>query len=159
MMECERAWTCAGMTAGATLTDFGAGTGRATAWFRDRGLNVLAVDHVDNALEVSVPMVVQCLWSMDDAVPVADFGFCCDVMEHIPPEKVAAVLQGIRARVRVGCWFRIATRIDQMGRLIGQPLHLTVRGGEWWRRMVEPHFATVDVIHKDDRDVILWARA
>jgi hypothetical protein len=158
MIECERAWTCAGMAPGATLTDFGAGTGRATAWFRDRGLDVLAVDHVDSALETSVPMIVECLWSMSDAVPVSDYGFCCDVMEHIPPEKVAAVLAGIRARVRVGCWFRIATRIDQMGRLIGQPLHLTVRGGGWWRAQVEAHFGTVDVIHKDDSDVIMWAR-
>lgn len=158
MMEVERAFAFMGLEAGASLIDFGAGTGRATAWFRDKGLDVLAVDFAENALEASVPLVVSNLWDMGEAVPPADYGFCCDVMEHIPADKVVRVLAGIRNRVRQECWFRIATRPDRMGALIGETLHLTVQSGDWWRVQVEAHFSLVDVIENTGRDVVLLAR-
>jgi len=157
MMETERAWRVCGMEPGQTLHDFGAGTGRAARRFADKGMSVLAIDHADNALEVAVPFIKTCLWDMQD-LPEADHGFCCDVMEHIPEQRVQDTLAAIRAKVRKSCYFRIATRPDQLGKLIGQPLHLTVRSGEWWRRQVEGHFDLVDVIEMNPRDVMLLAR-
>ncbi len=158
MLECERALAVCEMQRGESLTDFGAGTCRATEWFQGQGISALAVDHVDNARETSVPFVNACLWDMADRLAVTDWGFCCDVMEHIPPEKVGSVLDQIRALTMRGTYFRIATRPDQMGRLIGKTLHLTVRGAEWWRRQIEARWLTVDVIEKTDRDLIVMAR-
>lgn len=157
-LEAERAFVAMGCKPGESLTDFGAGTGRATAFFQGRGLSVLAVDHAENALETSVPFVNACLWEMGGAVPASDHGFCCDVMEHIPPAKVGPVLAAIRARCTKGVWFSIATRPDQMGALIQAKLHLTVQSGEWWRRQVEALWPLVDVIHQTRRDIILYAR-
>lgn len=158
MLECERAWQVCGMKNGGTLIDFGAGPARATKWFEDRGIDAVAVDFAPNARETDVQFVEACLWDMPDVLPPADFGYCCDVMEHIPTEKVWEVLAGIATRVKKAAYFRIATRPDKMGRLIGKPLHLTVNPAEWWRREVEQHFHLVDVIENTGRDVILLAR-
>lgn len=156
MMEAERAFVSLYMQPGQTLIDFGAGTGRATAFFRDRGLEVLAVDFAENALETSVPYVNACLWDMPELS--AEIGYCCDVMEHIPPQKVGEVLAGIRARISGAVYFRIATRSDRMGSLIGSRLHLTVQSGEWWRRQIEAHWRIVDVVENNGRDLVAIAR-
>jgi len=156
MLEAERALAIFKKESGSSVTDFGAGTGRATKFFKDRGYQVLAIDFAANALEEEVPFADQCLWELD--IPAADFGYCCDVMEHIPPDKVTAVLKNIAEHTTKGCYFRIATRPDVMGKLVGQALHLTVNTGEWWRRQVERFWSRVDVVESNGRDVVLWAR-
>jgi len=159
MLECERAFTICRMMSSQTLIDFGAGPARATKWFEEKGLDAIAVDFAPNARETDVPFVEACLWDMPEALPPADYGYCCDVMEHIPGHKVDDVLGGISARVKRAAYFRIATRPDRMGpKLLKVPLHLTVRDGEWWRRKVEAHFALVDVVENTGRDVVLLAR-
>lgn len=158
MYEVERAWAVMGMKPGDSIIDFGSGTGRATAWFRGQGLEVLAIDHVPTALETDVPFVEACLWDLPDTIKPADYGFCCDVLEHIPQEKISDVLSAIRRLTKKAAYLRIATRPDRMGQLIGQPLHLSVYSGDWWRRQVEAHWDLVDVIEDTGRDVILLAR-
>jgi hypothetical protein len=160
MFETERAWLICDLQPGMTLYDFGSGPCRATKWFLDRGVNATAIDFASNAREFDdVPFVEANLWSMPDSLTGADWGFCCDVMEHIPPEKVDVVLQSIASKVEEGCYFRIATRLDVMGpRLLGKRLHLTVEDCEWWRRRIENAFARVDVIQTDPRDSIILGR-
>lgn len=159
MLEWERAWQVCGMQPGQSLIDFGSGPCRATLAFQNAGLNVLAIDHVPNARETDVPFVEACLWDLPLTVSAADWGFCCDVMEHIPPQRVADVLRSIAENVTRGCYFRIATRPDMFGpKILGQPLHLTVSAGEWWRRQVEQHFELVDVVQHTSRDIMLLAR-
>lgn len=158
MLECERAFTICDMEAGQSLIDFGAGPARATKWFADQGMTVKAVDFAPNARETDVPFVEACLWDMPDDLSPVDYGFCTDVMEHIPPAKVDDVLAGIEARVRTACYFRIATRPDKMGRLINKPLHLTIENADWWRRKLEEFFGIVDVVENTGRDIVLLAR-
>lgn len=158
MLECERAFAVMEMKKGKTLLDFGAGPARATKWFCDQGIKATAIDFAPNAQETDVKFVDACLWDMPASIKPAEYGFCTDVMEHIHRDKVDAVLTGIGARVRYGCYFRIATRPDKMGKLIGQPLHLTVEGGEWWMRKIEEFFELVDLIEDTGRDVIILAR-
>lgn len=159
LLEWERAWRVCRMQPGQTLIDFGSGPCRATKAFQDAGLTVLAIDHASNARETDIPFMEACLWNLPPSLSAADWGFCTDVMEHIPPSKVADVLRSISENVTRGCYFRIATRADVMGpKLLGQPLHLTVSPGEWWRRQVEQHFELVDVIETTGRDIMLLAR-
>ena len=159
MLECERAFTVCQMAAGDRLVDFGAGPCRATKWFKDKGLEVLAIDFAPNARETDVPFVEACLWSIPATVAPAHWGFCTDVLEHIPPSHVDEVLMGIARLVTAGAYVRIATRHDKMGpRLLGKPLHMTVRDADWWRRKVESVFPLVDLIESTGRDVILLAR-
>lgn len=157
-MEVESFFRNLSAVPGDTLNDYGAGTGRATAWFRDRGLDVLAVDHVEEALETDVPFVSACLWGMGDSVRVSRWGFCCDVMEHIPPEMVVPVLEGIRDRTEVATYFRVATRPDVMGpRLLGEPLHLTVWPAQAWVDAIHGVFGKVTALRSDGRDLVCVA--
>lgn len=156
--EKERAWLLLGCKRGKSLNDYGAGTGRATAWFRNMGLHVLAIDHAKNALETSVPFCQACLWEMS-MVPPADLGFCCDVMEHIPTEMVARTIKMIGMWTREAVYFRIATRQDVMGpRLLGEPLHLTVKTAQFWVDELKEVFPMVDVVEETSRDLICIAR-
>lgn len=131
-----------GIEPGDSLIDFGCGTGRATKLLRDGGVDATGVDLVPSALETDVPFVEACLWFLP--AMSADWGFCCDVMEHMPTEKVADVLAGIAASVKRGAFFAIDSGRDDMGQLIGHMLHLTVRHPAWWERQLKEHFASVE---------------
>ncbi len=137
----ERALALLGARAGESIADFGCGTGRASVVFRRHGLAVRAIDHAENCLDpgVELPLEIACLWDIPRG-PATDYGFCADVMEHIPMPRVDAVLAGIAARVRRATYFRIATVPDACGKLIGEPLHLTVEPAEWWGARVGPFF-------------------
>lgn len=156
--EKERAWTMLGCRPGMSLNDYGAGTGRATAWFRDMGMKVLAIDHARNALETSVPFRQSCLWDMD-MIEASDFGFCCDVMEHIPTSMVDRTLKMIAMRTKTAVYFRIATRMDVCGpKLLGEPLHLTVRTAGAWEETLSRVFGEIVPVARNDRDFICIAR-
>lgn len=160
MNEAERASFVMRLRKGMSLYDFGAGPARATLWFQNvHGIKATAIDFAPNARETDVPFIEANLWELPETLPPADVGYCCDVMEHIPPEQIAMVLHGIVKHVRTGCYFRIATRPDHMGpKLIGKPLHMTVQPWQWWRDAVETAFDIVDVVESSDRHVTLWAR-
>jgi len=131
------------MKAGDDVLDFGVGTGRGAAKLMARGVHVTGIDLAENSLDADcrhVPAINACLWNLPDIT--AKHGFCTDVMEHIPPEKVDAVLNGIAARVE-DCYFNISTQPDAMGALIGQMLHLTVQPGKWWHEQLAKHWRYV----------------
>lgn len=113
------------------VIDFGCGSGRALKAFQEKGLEVLGVDIAVNCLnpDINVPLCISPLWSLPDIK--GDFGFCTDVMEHIPPEYVDDVLRGIKKSVSK-VYFQIATIPDGFGDLIGERLHLTVKPTKWW---------------------------
>lgn len=62
---------------------------------------------------------------------IFDIGYCCDVMEHIPPEKVDTVLTRIASKT-LRTFFSISFVDDRLGELVGEKLHLTVQPFEWW---------------------------
>ena len=126
------------------MIDFGCGTGRGAQALRDMGMNVRAVDFAPNCLdpEVRVPFVQACLW---DLPPMrAKWGYCTDVMEHIPTEKVIDVLQGIRDRVQ-GCYFSIATGEDDLGHIAGRKLHLTLMTAEQWAEVLGRYWTNLNI--------------
>ena len=140
--------------AGDSILDFGAGAGYGSRHFQNSGLGVLAIDIAHNAMapEIAarVPLLVANMWD----IPVdlsADWGFCCDVMEHIPTDRVEDVLRFIRKSTRRSTYFNIALRADGCGRLIGESLHLTVRTLDWWIAQITSHWADVQVLeHRVD---------
>lgn len=140
-----------GIERGDTLIDFGCGTGRGARLFIDRGIKAKGVDFARNALDADIPFVNACLWDMPEML--ADWGYCTDVMEHIPTEKVDAVLAGIAARTRYGVYFNIATRDDVMGGRIGRRLHMTVMDAEQWEKMLQRHWYTVKTVYSSEGEV------
>ena len=120
-----------------TLLDVGCGAGVAGLDFEKRGLRVWWLDITDAGLEPEVDrnrFIESPIWSSawTRHRPMGfDFGFCCDVMEHIPPEYTLLCIDRILNACRT-VWFQIALTPDEFGHRIGQPLHLTVQPYAWW---------------------------
>lgn len=125
------------------VIDFGCGTGRAGLKLKEAGYDVLLVDFAGNCRDKEALLLP--FKKHDLTQPLAeqaDYGFCTDVMEHIPPEQVDAVLRNI-----LDCceraFFQISLVDDVCGELIGHPLHLSVHPVEWWLEKLE-HFGRVE---------------
>jgi hypothetical protein len=118
-----------------SLIDIGCGTGGAGLEFQGFGLDVRWLDITDAGLDAKIPrnrFIQKSLWSdWSDWKYGYDYGFCCDVMEHIPTEYTMLVIDRIVSSCRAS-WFQIALVPDSFGATIGQTLHLTVRPFTWW---------------------------
>jgi SAM-dependent methyltransferase len=129
--------------AGSTFTDWGCGTGRAATEMAARGFDVRLVDIASNAYHGPLPFVEACLWELPEEMPATDYGFCTDVLEHIPTEHVDDVLAGIAKRTARKCYFQIALFHDTAFTHAG-PLHLSVFPGEWWQERIARHFKAAE---------------
>lgn len=143
--KCARiAITEMGAAEGDEIFDFGCGLGRASQIFVEEGLVTTGIDIAENAPDEQDgwSFVIANLWDLPSGFTTdpADWGFCCDVMEHIPEEKVSDVFANISRAVTKGCFFAACLGPSGMGKLIGETLHLTVESPEWWREAAEPHF-------------------
>ena len=133
-----------------TLLDAGCGTGRAGQLLQAKGFDVTLMDFAPTGLEVDgLPFVDGVLWR---PIPTTDHGFdfayCCDVLEHIPPEMTMLTVSNLLDAARY-VFLTICTEPDQFGVRIGEPLHLTVQPFTWWR----DHFREIaDVV--DARDCL-----
>jgi hypothetical protein len=127
--------------AGAHLIDFGCGTGRGALMLAlVGGLRVTMIDFVNNCLDDDIrPMLETQSHTLGflkrdlevGPLPNAEYGYCTDVMEHIPPDKIDLVLNNILLAAR-HVFFSISTIDDHCGSLIGETLHLTVQPFAWW---------------------------
>jgi hypothetical protein len=114
------------------VVDFGCGTGRAGLKLRAAGLSVFLIDFADNCRDEETLHLPFLEWDLMRPCPVAaNYGFCSDVMEHIPPDDVVTVIRNIMGSAR-SVFFQISTVKDSWGEIISHPLHLTVRPHEWW---------------------------
>lgn len=128
------------------LIDFGAGTGRgAMSLALFGGLRVHMLDFADNCLDedvrnttVSQPERMQFTQhDLTKPVPIsAEYGFCTDVMEHIPPVDVDRVLTNVLQAAQ-HVFFQISCVDDVCGALIGHPLHLSVHPYAWWLKKLQ----------------------
>ncbi|WP_298959088.1 class I SAM-dependent methyltransferase [uncultured Methylobacterium sp.] len=76
-----------------------------------------------------------------DAAPEpADLVICTDVLEHIEPELLDAVLADLRRVTRVCAFLNIATRPAAKSLADGRNAHLIVEQGAWWQARLEPFF-------------------
>jgi hypothetical protein len=128
--------------AGSHILDFGCGTGRGALMLAilAPSVRVTMLDFVRNCLD---PEIQQALTTQADTLafvkhdleqPIAlraPYGYCTDVMEHIPEDRVDRVLAHVLLAAQ-HVFFSIATTDDVCGQLIGETLHLTVRPAAWW---------------------------
>lgn len=120
-----------------TVIDFGCGTGRASLKMKASGLDVVMVDFTDNSRDQSAMALPFVRCDLTNSIPLsARYGFCADVLEHIPTADVGAVIQNIMESAET-VFFQISTVHDVMGGAINQTLHLTVRPASWWRETFE----------------------
>lgn len=129
---------------GHKVVDLGCGSGKAPLAEPSK-FTWLLVDHASNCrdreAEGRFPFVQQCLWELD--IPKQDYGFCCDVMEHIPEEKVDLVLDKIREHCPKA-YLRIFLMPDN-GKFTDDTLHMTVKPCEWWEKKIAARWDTYTV--------------
>ncbi len=111
-----------------SLIDLGCGTGEAGKQLSEHGFDVTLQDITCSQVDVDLPVIESPIWSIPYQYA---FGYCCDVMEHIPTEYVMLALSEMcEACDRL--FLTICTLPDSFGLRIGQQLHLTVRSYSWW---------------------------
>jgi hypothetical protein len=137
------------MHPGETVVDFGCGTGRGARRWQERGYRVVGVDFAKNCLDpdVQIEFVEAPLWDLP-AVVEGQYGYCTDVMEHIPMERVLDVLKQIKERV-VSCFFAISTTDDNLGYIAGHKLHMTVVPANEWIKIMRSVWPRVKWMEAD----------
>ncbi|RLC59597.1 MAG: hypothetical protein DRI30_00210 [Chloroflexi bacterium] len=135
-----------------TCIDFGCGTGRGGLMISLFGnMIVTLVDFAENALdpEVKNATVTQphrISWIQHDLTQplpvVGSYGYCTDVMEHIPPEDVDLVLSHILQSAS-HVFFQISGEEDLCGAAMDEELHLSIHSYEWWTKKLRDHKAVI----------------
>jgi SAM-dependent methyltransferase len=147
---------------GETIIDVGCGPGRAGKWLYDHGHTVYLLDIAGNCLDEEVRkslnddlvFIRADITHLSDGVrkllPVADFIYCFDVMEHLPTEDIPKALDAMRS-LAYSAYFQISGVADGCGRLIGETLHLTVKPREWWASMLIRYWPEVVDINPENK--------
>lgn len=129
--------------AGDHVIDLGAGSGKGAVALAAEGLVPVLVDLTPDGLVEEArafPFVQASLWGewwpeafwkLESDAPV--FGYCCDVMEHIPTEYTMLAAKAMIMSCKGGVFFAINFLPDNFGQKIGESLHLTVKPFTWWR--------------------------
>jgi hypothetical protein len=76
----------------------------------------------------------------------ADLVMCTDVLEHIEPEKLDAVMKHLVGLIKMWGIFSIAMHLS--GKLLpdGTNSHRIVQNGYWWRETLEKYFTHHDIL-------------
>ena len=113
---------------GASVIDLGAGTGRGGKILEDKGLVPTYLDLANyNDLD---PFIAQPLW--EPIKGAWDYGLCCDVLEHLPPEYTMLAIRNILDACG-SVFFSVCFQDEAFSEIVGEPLHLTIMPFVWWR--------------------------
>ena len=140
---------------GASITDWGSGSGQAADAMIGMGFDVRMVDIAANAYRGKHgPVIEACLWELPEDMPATDYGFCADVMEHLPPEHLDAAFRGMARCTRKAIYFQIALFPDMW---YGRNLHLSLFPPEWWEEKILEHFPRAEFKRVKQRHILAVA--
>ena len=125
---------------GGTLIDLGTGSGKAAVRLQQRHkLLVQTLDITSHCMRPGAQKLFgkshfeASLWSdWPDRLPTYDYAYCCDVMEHIPPEFTMLCLSNMFRAAR-HVFIQVDIDPEGWGDLINETLHLTTMPFVWWR--------------------------
>lgn len=122
-----------------TLLDAGAGSGRGAVALREAGFDVTMCDLTGDGLvdEASdLPFRQAVLWEDLTGLGRFRWGYCCDVMEHIPPPFTMLVARRL-LDICDTVFFSISLVHDTFGSYVGKPLHQSVQSFTAWRDQLD----------------------
>jgi hypothetical protein len=76
----------------------------------------------------------------DSAPQPAELVCCLDVLEHVEPERIDAVLADLARLTQNEMFFVVATRPSTQILQDGRNAHLIVEDADWWRDRIQQHF-------------------
>src|SRR5215470_3483401 len=83
----------------------------------------------------------------------ADLVVCTDVLEHIEPDCLDAVLLHLRSKVKKQLLFAISLRPAGKTLADGRNAHLIVESAEWWLDRLAPYFRVLEMIETGRREL------
>lgn len=93
-----------------------------------------------------------------DPLP-ADLLLSTDVLEHVEPECLDAVLAHMKSLARVGAYLAIALRPDSKKTLPdGTNPHRIIESSGWWLKRLKPYLK-VENSRATSKEVVMWCRA
>lgn len=107
-------------------------------------------------------LTVGCLWNLAEFGRAYDGVICTDVMEHIPTDKVPITLSNLRRCTLKAGYLGIALFPDGYGqKLLGEPLHLTVKEPQWWITEIQRagFFVAQQLVESAPDGKLLWLHA
>ena len=122
----------------ADILDYGAGKRTLEAAMKERGTNIRSYDPaIDEIAGEPEP---------------ADLVVCSDVLEHIEPSKLQAVVAHLRKVTRQWLFLRVCT-VPCTSKTLpdGSDPHRIVKPLHWWRDALFPHFRIQSSISRDDQ--------
>lgn len=151
-----------------TVLDAGCGSGKLMralieecgSEFSVHGFDIAenCLDHFFDKTKKDI-LTVGVLWDKEDFNKKYDAIICCDVLEHIPTEKIELVLDNFYHCAKRFCYLSIALQQDCFGlKIVGKHLHLTVKEPDWWISKIkkagfdDPRYVT----EKDPNGQEIW---
>ena len=133
--------------AGATINDYGAGTGRADVLLAEAGYKLNLVDFADNALEDDARALigpgftyhVAPLESLPADFPHAEWGICINVLMVVDPAKLDAIM----VEMRRTCDNLIIETYDWPDVRLGENRTLIQEDGKWWAEQARKYWHNV----------------
>jgi 2-polyprenyl-3-methyl-5-hydroxy-6-metoxy-1,4-benzoquinol methylase len=121
----------------ASILDAGCGGGKGAIALAEQGFDVSMCDLTNAGLDaeaIRFPFVQVPLWEkLTPHVGFKDYAYCCDVLEHIPPQFTMLVVSRLLEVARKGVFLSISLMPDQHGVWVGRPLHLSIQTFPQWR--------------------------
>lgn len=138
------------------VVDFGCGEGKTFAPLKDAGAQVILIDIADNCLPDNNFEKAFLRHDLSEPLSLsADYGYCVDMMEHLPTHQVGDVIDNIFTVVNK-CYFMISLVPDKCGELIGETLHLTVEPADWWQGAFTSRGKTVDLVSQSTGQIRIF---
>jgi 2-polyprenyl-3-methyl-5-hydroxy-6-metoxy-1,4-benzoquinol methylase len=143
---------------GQSITDYGCGMGLIAVPLLEKGLSVQLVDITETSLQDAIHTLLlfekerlkffeASLWNLPKGVKKTDWIYSVDVLEHIPEEKVLETLKNLASRCTRGGLIQVFLTDDDLGELIDEDLHLTVKPLAWWEEAISKYWPIEKIEH------------
>lgn len=99
-----------------------------------------------------------CVFQLSDDPLPADYVICTDVLEHVEPECIDAVLTHLFSKMKLGAYLSIALRPAKKMLSDGRNAHILLRRAAWWEERVWRRAKIVGSSEIAGHEIIFYCR-